>query len=225
MASSGTYTFAMQIDDYCMEAFERIGKTNDALKVPQMRAFRRSMNLMFASWANQGVNLWTLERVSVTLAANASPNTVTTGAGTVDVLDTTLTVDDLDRVMTPISRTDWEGIPDKTQAGDPTQYWVDRTLPTPVIHLWTVQSEADRVLNYWRMRQLQDVSALAQDANAPYLWFDAISAGMAARMAEKYAPELFEQKLKLADQALALAKGENRERVPMQIVFDNRGWG
>jgi hypothetical protein len=221
--SSATYAFSMQVDDYVLEAFERIGKTDDAVKVPQIRSARRSLNLMQAEWGNRGVNLWTVERVSVALTAGIG--TVTTGVGTIDVLDTTMTVDGLERPLAALSRTDYASIPDKATEGDPNQFWVERVLPTPIIHLWPIQTVGTRTLNYYRMKQMQDMTALYQLPNAPYLWFDAIAAGLTARLAEKYAPAMWKDKVLVADNALRLAMGENRERIPTSYQFDMAGWG
>ena len=64
MATSGSKNFELQVDDYVEEAFERCGlefKTGyDA------RTAKRSLNLLFADWANRGLNQWTIkQRTSV----------------------------------------------------------------------------------------------------------------------------------------------------------------
>ena len=58
MASSGTKTFALDIAETIEEAYELAGL--EQRTGYDARTARRSMNIMFADWANRGVNLWTL---------------------------------------------------------------------------------------------------------------------------------------------------------------------
>ena len=66
MALSGSKDFELDVTEYIEEAFERCGlvmRTGYDLKTA-----KRSMNLLFADWANRGLNQWTIEQVSITLA-------------------------------------------------------------------------------------------------------------------------------------------------------------
>ena len=51
MATSGTTTFNLTIDDIVEEAYERCGiRTNSGY---DLKTAKRSLNLMFAEWANR----------------------------------------------------------------------------------------------------------------------------------------------------------------------------
>jgi len=66
MALSGSKDFELDVTEYIEEAFERCGlvmRTGYDLKTA-----KRSMNLLFADWANRGLNQWTIGQVSITLA-------------------------------------------------------------------------------------------------------------------------------------------------------------
>ena len=66
MALSGSKDFELDVTEYIEEAFERCGlvmQTGYDLKTA-----KRSMNLLFADWANRGLNQWTIGQVSITLA-------------------------------------------------------------------------------------------------------------------------------------------------------------
>jgi hypothetical protein len=67
MATSGTTTFNLSIDDLVEEAFERCGMR--ATSGYQLTSARRSLNLLFLDWANRGLNLWTIEQASIPLTA------------------------------------------------------------------------------------------------------------------------------------------------------------
>ena len=56
MATSGVSDFNLEFDDLISEAYERCGlEERDGY---DMRTARRSLNLMFAEWANRGLNLY-----------------------------------------------------------------------------------------------------------------------------------------------------------------------
>ena len=65
MATSGTTTFDLSIDDLVEEAFERCGMR--ATSGYQLSSARRSLNLLFLDWANRGLNLWTIEQATYSL--------------------------------------------------------------------------------------------------------------------------------------------------------------
>ena len=83
MATSSSVNFELDVASYVEEAFERCGlevRTGYDLKTA-----RRSLNLMLADWANRGLNQWTIEQTSITLASdiNEYPGgtlTITVGA-------------------------------------------------------------------------------------------------------------------------------------------------
>jgi hypothetical protein len=56
--SSGTTVFekTFTIDEIIEESYERIGLVNNTGN--QMKAARRSLNIMFQEWANRGLHYW-----------------------------------------------------------------------------------------------------------------------------------------------------------------------
>jgi len=81
MAVSGSKDFEPNVADYVEEAFERCGlefRTGyDAVTA------RRSMNFLFADWANRGLNRWTINQVSQTMVSGVSQYPVGTITATV----------------------------------------------------------------------------------------------------------------------------------------------
>ena len=67
MATSDSTDFDLDVADYIEEAFERCGlevRTGYDLKTA-----KRSLNLLLAEWANRGLNQWTIEQTSITVAS------------------------------------------------------------------------------------------------------------------------------------------------------------
>ena len=82
MATSGTTTFDLSIDDLVEEAFERCGMRMQSGY--QLSSARRSLNLLFLDWANRGLNLWTIEQA--TYALTQGINEISLATDTVNVL-------------------------------------------------------------------------------------------------------------------------------------------
>ena len=73
----------------------------------------------------------------------------------------------------------------KVFPGRPSNYYFLRDLPEPVIYLWpapfSAAEQAQLVL--WRHRQIMDTENLQQEVEVPQRWLEAITNGLAARMA------------------------------------------
>ena len=74
MATSGSVDFNLDMAEITEEAFERCGL--EFRTGYDARTARRSLNLLFAEWANRGLNLWTVEEVTQTLAQLSTSSSV-----------------------------------------------------------------------------------------------------------------------------------------------------
>ena len=70
MASSGSRDFDLDVAEYVEEAFERCGL--EVRTGYDLQTARRSLNLLFADWANRGLNRWTISQETLTLADGVS---------------------------------------------------------------------------------------------------------------------------------------------------------
>lgn len=66
MATSGSVDFTLDMVEIAEEAFERCGL--ELRTGYDSKTARRSLNLLFADWANRGLNLWTIDQVTQTVA-------------------------------------------------------------------------------------------------------------------------------------------------------------
>lgn len=136
-------------------------------------------------------------------------------------LDTQLNSSDpTDRILTSISRTDYASQSDKFIQSPPTTFWFDRLSPIPNFTLWQVpDGNGPYAVKTYVMRRLQDASPTSgQTPDVPYLFIDALCAGVAARLARKYAADKVDAMKVEAREAWSLAATENRERVQTFIV-------
>jgi hypothetical protein len=83
MTTSGTASFNLDLNDIIEEAYERCGV--EVRTGYEHRTARRSLNLLFADWANRGINLWTIEQGSFNLTQGVA--TYSLPVDTVDLLE------------------------------------------------------------------------------------------------------------------------------------------
>lgn len=130
-------------------------------------------------------------------------------------------VNPTDRILAPISRTDWAAIPQKTlQGGWPTTYYFDRTSPTPSFNLWQVPdgSVFPQELHYYRMRQLQDADPQSsQTADVPYRFQEALCSGLAYMLAIKWKTDKAADLKAYFEECWSEAASEDRERVVLNL--------
>ena len=123
-----------------------------------------------------------------------------------------------------MNRDDYTNLPNKYfQSNRPLQYWYDRLIPNPVMHLWPVpNSGADTSqLVIWIQRYIMDVGTMTQELEVPQRWYEAIVSMLAAKMAM----EIVEVEVGMigmldakAQQALYTAQAEERDNSPMTIA-------
>lgn len=143
-----------------------------------------------------------------------------TGGATLSIQELYFDVPNYSTLMSRISRSDYAAIPNKLQRSAPSSYYVDRTV-IPTLTIWPTPDSSYRYLIFNYMRQIQDVSELVQTINAPQRFLDAVAAGLAARLALKFAPDRYDTLAAIAQEAYLSASYEDRERVPMRIQLND----
>jgi hypothetical protein len=126
--TSGTSNFNLQLDELVEEAFERAG--GELRTGYDLRTARRSLNIMFADWANRGINMWTIEQGEIPLVQGQ--NTYALPDDTVDLLEHVIRTNaniqnnQADLTITRISVSTYATIPNKIQQARPIQVWIQR---------------------------------------------------------------------------------------------------
>ena len=220
MTSSGTYTLNPSLGELVLYAFNVAGVRNTALLQEHMQSARMATNLMLARWANQGVNLWKVDLVSVPLVQGQK--TYTVDPSTVVILDAYVTTvsgsTSTDRIILPISRTEYSTYPNKDQQGFTTVFWLDRLI-SPSVTLWPVpDGTSAQYLKYYRVTQIQDANFInGQTVDIPYLWLEAFADGLAFRLAKIWNPAMAAGLKAQADESYLIAAEQNVETAQQYI--------
>ena len=128
MTTSGVAAFNLDLTEIVEEAFERAG--SEMRTGYDLRTARRSLNLLFADWANRGVNMWTFEQGTLTLTQGLA--TYALPDDTVDLLEHVIRTGggnsstQADLTITRISVSTYATIPNKLQQARPIQVWFQR---------------------------------------------------------------------------------------------------
>jgi hypothetical protein len=126
--TSGSTSFNLDLTELVEEAFERAGR--ELRSGYDLRTARRSLNIMFADWANRGINMWTIEQGQIDLVQGQS--TYALPNDTVDLLEHVIrtqagqTSNQADLTITRISVSTYATLPNKLQQARPIQVWVQR---------------------------------------------------------------------------------------------------
>ena len=223
MATSGTTVFNLDLSEIVEESFERCGaelRTGYDLKTA-----RRSLNLLFADWANRGINLWTVEQGSIPLVQGTATynlpsdtvdlmeHVIRTGAGNVST--------QADLTITRISVSTYSSIPNKLTQARPIQVYIDRQAPTPTVTVWPIPDGSQSyTFVYWRLRRIQDAGDGSNTMDVPFRFIPCMVAGLAYYLSMKLPNALDRMEMLKAQYAEAwdFASTEDREKAAIRFV-------
>jgi hypothetical protein len=242
MTTSGTSAFNLDLSEIVEEAFERCG--SELRSGYDMRTARRSMNLLFADWANRGINMWTIEQGTINLVQGQS--TYDLPVDTVDLIEHQIRTGagnqftQADLTITRISVDTYTTIPNKLSQGRPIQVWIQRmsgakypaglgpngtstvtNVDNPKITVWPIPDGSQPYqFVYWRLRRIQDAGDGVNTFDVPFRMIPCLAAGLAYYMAlkipgaEARLPVLKQQ----YDEAWEMAATEDREKAAQRFV-------
>ena len=222
MATSGTTSFNLNIDEVIDEGYERCGLSTTSGY--EMRSARRSLDLLFAEWGNRGIHLWKVALHQNTLVSGQAEYSVDSDVS--DVLEAFVsstgaganTVNTQDVSLTKIDRSAYAALPNKLALGQPSQYYVSREN-TPKIYLYQAPDlNTYTVLKYYVIKRIEDAGAYTNDADIAYRFLPCMCAGLAYYLAMKKAPQLVQQNKLIYEDELKRALDEDGQRTSTFIT-------
>lgn len=213
MTTSGVATFNLEFDDIIVEAYERCGiEVRDGY---DMKTALRSVNLLFAEWANRGLNLWTIEQRQVPLLAGQYEYTLPDD--TVDALSAVIRTNaglptQQDITIDRIGSAEYLHVPNKSTQSRPAQYFVQRTVPAKLFLYPAPDSTQSYIFRYYAIRRIQDAGTFSNTADIAFRFLPCLIAGVAYYLSVKKAPDRVVLLKQMYDEEFARAAAEDRER-------------
>lgn len=226
MATTGTYKFNPSLGEITLYAYNLCGIRSTSLVQEHFESATMATNMLLMNWSNRGVNLWKVELVTVPLVQGTS--TYTVDPSVVMILDAYVTTGSgstaINRIIMPVSRTEYASYPNKTQQGFPTTFWFDRLL-SPTVTLWPVPDGNETSFSYYAVQQIQDSTlANAAQVDIPPIWMEAFAYGLAVRLAMTWAPDKIAILKPFADEAYTIVAEQNVETAQQYISPQIQGY-
>jgi len=181
MATSGTTSFDLNIDEIIEESYNRCGVgVNSGY---DLKRARRNLNILFSEWGNRGVHLWKVELQTQALTAGQIEYTVPSKAS--DVLEayisttSNITTSTNDISLTKIDRSAYAALPNKGTRGQPSQYFVDRQT-NPIINLYVSPDATTYThLKYYTINRIEDAGDYTNQGDVAFRFIPCMISGLA----------------------------------------------
>lgn len=214
MALSNTFSYNPSLGSITIQAFQMCGLRPTSLLQEHMESARMAVNMMLGRWSSQGVNTWQVDLITVPLIQGVK--TYDVPVNTITMLDTYITYAGTpnlnNRIILPVSRTEYASFSNPDQQGSVTVFWFDRLL-SPTFTLYLTPDGTQPTLHYYRLRQAMDANFTdGQQVELPYYWLEAATFGLAFRLATIWAPERAVGLKSLADESYAIASAQDVEQ-------------
>lgn len=220
MTTSGTAAFNLEFDDLINEAYERCGlETREGF---DMRTARVSLNLLFAEWANRGLNLWTIEQRSVTMISGQAEYTLP--SDTVNVLSAVIRTGSgqtqQDITIDRIGQNEYLHLPDKNTMSRPSQFYVQRTISPKLFVYPAPDSSEPYIFRYYGVRRIEDTGGFTNTADIVFRFLPCLVAGLAYYLAMKKSPDRIAMLKQIYDEEFIRAAQEDRDIASVYLTPD-----
>lgn len=221
MTSSGTFTFNPSVADMVVHAYLHCQVKRAQLTPEHMVDARMCSNLLFAEWENVQPKLWEVKQTTQLLTQGVPTYTMpATMIVPLDVyLSQTIGGEVLDRIIYPVSRSDYVAYPNKLQEGQPTVYWFNRQITPEMYFYLTPDNGGPYTAKIWHVRQMEDANPTgAQTLDLVRRFIPAYGYGLAARLAMIYAPQRFDALEAMHQKLLTGATSQDQENADIQLA-------
>lgn len=185
MTTSGTTALTMTARDFVTRAMQeaQILPLGVAPTDAELTYGLTTLNGMLKSLQTRGV-VWGMGEGTVTLGAGQASGTLPA-----DVRNVTnarvVGANGYHRELGPWTRADYQQLPNRTQSGTPSVFYVDRQRGGAAFYVWPVPTvETEIVVDY--VRSLEVATDGTQTLDVPEEWAEAIWTNLAVRLADTY---------------------------------------
>ena len=200
MSTSGTTNFSLARDDIIKRALRLAGALaqGETPTTDQVSEAAVALNSMVKAWQTDGMQLWAIKQRSVILVAGQSDYTLTLPK-TLRVLQAFnhSTTSNIDIPMRILTKQEYNILGNKTSAGNPIQCYHEVQRDQSVLHLFPVPTSTEASANTITIvyhSPFEDFNSSTDTPDFPQEWYDAVTYGLACRLAPEYGMPLTERK-------------------------------
>lgn len=231
MATSGTVDFTLTRDDIIKRALRLIGALaqGETPTSDQITEASIALNGLVKAWQADGMPLWAIKEYTITPILNTSSYVITPKLLKVLQVwnhDTTSNVDIPMRILT---RQEYNILGNKTSSGNPIQCFYDPRRDSGVLYLFPVPDSTTVAKNTIKLvyqSSFEDFDSATDTPDFPQEWYDAITYGLAVRLAPEYGLPIAERSAlqKEASQIKQDALNFGLEEGSLYFSVDRRSW-
>lgn len=219
--TSKVFNFSPSGAEFVLAAFSRIQVRPAEITPTHMYNARMALNFVLSEWSNSTPNLWEVDLQVMPLTQGVA--TYAVPAPTVMILDLYVRSGSgttaIDRLIWPVSRTEYASYSNKNTQGVPTVYWYDRLISQNVTFYPVPDGAGPYTVQFYSVRQTQDADVSnGYNIEIPYRFYEAYCAGLAWKLSEQYAPQLEDKMFARYQRALTIAQTQDTENVGLTIM-------
>ena len=192
MATSGSTDYSQTRDDIIKRALRLIGALaqGESPTTDQVTEAAVALNGLVKAWEADGMPLWAIKERTITLLANTTTYTLTTPKP-LKVIQAWYrnTTSNVDVPMRVITRDEYNRLGNKSSTGTPIQVYYEPRRDDGVLHVFPTPSATDVTnvsIHIVYQAPFEDFDLATDTPDFPQEWYDAVTYGLATRLAPEY---------------------------------------
>ena len=213
MATSGTTSFDLSVDELIEEAYERCGL--ELRTGYDLETARRSLNIMMAEWGNRGLNQWLIKQSSFTVTEGVNYKEL--NSNVVDITSAIIQRDNIDYQLERISRSSFLYIPNKSAEARPNQFFLEIQI-TPKLYIYPTPENSTDVISYYALTRMEDAGDFTNNMETVFRFLPCMTAGLAYYISMKRAPDRMALLKQVYDEEFDRAASEDIDSVSSRFL-------
>ena len=198
MATSNSTNFTVTRDDIIKRALRLLGVVaqGETPTTAQVDEAAFALNMLAKAWQADGMPLWAIKQTSITLVSGQREYVM--GIGQAIDIPKPLKIyeafnrsstSNVDIPMRPLTKQEYNLLGNKSSSGNPIQFYYDPQRVSGTLSVFpvptTVEAAANTIVITYQ-RPFEDFDSATDEPDFPQEWFDALSYGLACRLAPEY---------------------------------------
>lgn len=238
MSTSNSTDFSITRDDIIKRALRLLGvlAQGESPTTDQTTEAAAALNGLVKAWQADGMPLWAIRTYSVPLTATVASYRI--GVGQVIPTPKPLkitqafnhnTSSNVDIPMRILTRQEYNILGNKTSSGNPIQVFYDPQNGYGDLYVFPVPTSteaASNVITITYQRPFEDFDASIDTPDFPQEWYDAVTYGLATRLAPEYGISVTDRKILWQEMTIIKQDALNfgLEEGSLYFQRDNRSW-